>query len=108
LRRCFGWAAVAYLLSGVLNMLFLILARTLLQVHTPPQMRARVFAAFGAVMQCAVAFGALVGGALVTPLGAPLVFVFAGLAVTVICLAVAVRTRSQAAGPVGQDELLAA
>ena len=104
----FAWAAGAYLLSGALNMLFLIPARTLLQLHTPPQLRARVFAAFGAVMQCAVAFGALAGGALVTPLGAPVVFIFAGLAVAGICLAVAVRARSRAASPVGQDEPLAA
>jgi len=104
----FAWAAVVYLLSGVLNMLFLIPARTLLQLHTPPQLRARVFAAFGAVMQGAVAVGALLGGALVNPLGAPLVFILAGLAVAGICLVVALRARSRAASPIGQDELLAA
>ena len=104
----FGWAVGAYLVSGVLNMLFLIPARTLLQVHTPANMRARVFAAFGAVMQCAVAFGAVLGGALATPLGAPAVFISAGAAVAAICVAVALRTRGLAMAPAAPDEILAA
>ncbi|MGH2521025.1 MAG: MFS transporter [Anaerolineales bacterium] len=53
----FGWALAAYLVSGALNMLFLIPARSLLQLHTPAELPARVFAAFGAVMQSAVVIG---------------------------------------------------
>ncbi|MBI3242642.1 MAG: MFS transporter [Chloroflexi bacterium] len=78
----FFWVLIAYFMTGLLNMLFLIPARTLLQLHTPPELRTRVFAAFGALMRGAVLVGTIAGGALEPALGAPLVIIVAGLFVT--------------------------
>ncbi len=82
----FGWALVAYFLSGQLNMIFVIPARSILQLNTPPELRTRVFAAFGATMNGAVLIGTMLGGALEKPLGVPLIFVFAGLMVSAVAL----------------------
>lgn len=82
----FGWVLVAYFLAGGLNMLFLIPARALLQLNTPPELRGRVFAAFGTVMQSAVVLGMLLGSVVEKPLGAPLVFLLAGLLVAAVAL----------------------
>ncbi len=84
----FAWALAAYLGSGVLNMVFIIPARSILQLNTPKELRTRTFAAFGAVMNSAVVFGTLVGGVLEKPLGAPSVFVIAGLIVALVALSV--------------------
>ncbi len=75
----FGWVLLAYLFIGELNMIFLIPVRSILQVHTPPQLRTRIFAAWGAAMNSAVLVGMMFAGALEKPLGAPLVFLIAGL-----------------------------
>jgi MFS family permease len=77
----FSWVLVAFFISGVLNMAFLVPARSILQLHTPPELRTRTFAAFGAVMNTAVLVGTMLGGALEEPLGVPLVFVLAGVGV---------------------------
>lgn len=90
----FAWVMIAYLASGVLNMFFLVPARSILQLNTPPELRTRTFAAFGAVMNGAVLFGTMVGGALEKPLGVPLVFVFAGLIVFVVSLSVLIKVGS--------------
>jgi MFS family permease len=87
----FGWAMIAYFLSGLLNMIFIIPARSILQLNTPSDLRTRVFAAFGAVMNAAVLIGTSFGGLLEKAAGAPLVFVFAGLMVSFVTLLVLLR-----------------
>lgn len=82
----FAWVLVAYFLAGGLNMLFLIPARAILQLNTPPELRGRVFAAFGTVMQSAVILGMLLGSVVEKPLGAPIVFLLAGLLVAAVAL----------------------
>jgi MFS family permease len=87
----FSWVLVAFFLSGILNMAFLVPARSILQLHTPPELRTRTFAAFGAVMNTAVLVGTMVGGALEEPLGVPLVFVLAGLGVFGVTSSVVIK-----------------
>jgi MFS family permease len=57
-----------------------------LQLNTPPELRGRTFAAYGAVMNGAVIIGTMLGGVLEQPLGAPLIFVLAGLLVAGVAL----------------------
>jgi MFS family permease len=94
----FAWALIAYLFSGVLNMVFIVPARSILQLNTPPELRTRTFAAFGAVMNSAVLFGTVVGGAIEKPLGTPLVFILAGLLVALVAIVVLLRGGIQETG----------
>lgn len=101
----FAWVLVVYFASGILNMFFLVPARSILQLNTPPELRTRTFAAFGAVINGAVLFGTMLGGALEEPLGAPLVFVLAGLMVFIVSLsglihAGSIRASAPSAGPI--------
>jgi MFS family permease len=87
----FSWVLVAFFISGILNMAFLVPARSILQLHTPPELRTRTFAAFGAVMNTAVLVGTMLGGALEVPLGVPLVFVLAGVGVFGVTFSVVIK-----------------
>ncbi|GAA6756884.1 MFS transporter [Thermus thalpophilus] len=78
----FAWVLLAFFVGGFLNMAFIVPARSILQLNTPQEMRGRIFAAFGAVMNAAVFIGTMLGGALEGPLGAPTVFLLAGLGVS--------------------------
>ncbi|MEZ0346882.1 MAG: MFS transporter, partial [Thermus sp.] len=78
----FAWVLLAFFGGGFLNMAFIVPARSILQLNTPQEMRGRIFAAFGAVMNAAVLIGTMLGGALEGPLGAPTVFLLAGLGVS--------------------------
>ncbi|MGM8837481.1 MFS transporter [Thermus sp. 93170] len=78
----FAWVLVAFFVGGFLNMAFIVPARSILQLNTPQEMRGRIFAAFGAVMNAAVLLGTMLGGALEGPIGAPTVFLLAGLGVS--------------------------
>ncbi|WP_117237443.1 MFS transporter [Thermus sediminis] len=78
----FAWVLVAFFLAGFLNMAFIVPARSILQLNTPQEMRGRIFAAFSAVMNAAVLTGTMLGGALEGVLGAPLVFLLAGVMVS--------------------------
>jgi predicted MFS family arabinose efflux permease len=89
----YTWVLIVYLLSGALNMIFIVPARSILQLNTPPALRTRTFSAFGAVMNAAVLFGTIVGGALEGPLGAQMVFVIAGLGVSGVVVVTLVRDR---------------
>ncbi len=80
----FGWVLVAYLVAGALNMLFMVPVRSVLQLNTPREMRTRVFAATGAVMQTAILIGTVGAGAAEGALGAPLVFILAGVGVSLV------------------------
>jgi MFS family permease len=100
----FGLVLAAALVFGVMNMLFIIPARSILQLNTPAELRGRTFAAFGAVMNGAVIIGTMLGGALAQPLGAPLLFVLAGLLVSIVALATFIQgssRRATAIQPVG-------
>ena len=87
----FSWVLVAFFISGVLNMAFLVPARSILQLHTPSELRTRTFAAFGAVMNTAVLVGTMLGGALEVPLGVPLIFVLAGAGVFGVTSSVVIK-----------------
>ncbi len=87
----FRWVLIAYFITGYLNLAFVIPARSLLQVHTPMELRTRVFAAFNVVIHAAVLLGTLLGGALEGPLGAPRVFLGAGLGVALVACLVFLR-----------------
>lgn len=103
----FTWVLVAYLVSGVLNMAFIVPARSILQLNTPAHLRTRTFAAFGAVMNTAVLIGTVLGGAMEKPLGASLVFVFAGLMVSTVTLSVLIRGGIPTPSPAAAGEQLA-
>jgi len=60
----FTWVLIAFMISGALNMGFIIPVRSILQLNTPPEMRTRTFAAFGAATNGAVLIGTFVAGAL--------------------------------------------
>lgn len=74
----FAWVLLAFFVSGFLNMAFIVPARSILQLNTPQEMRGRIFAAFGAVMNAAVLLGTMWGGALEGWIGAPMIFLLAG------------------------------
>jgi len=78
----FAWVLVAFLASGVFNLLFIVPARSILQSNAPTAIRGRLFAAFFAVMDSAQIIGALLGGLLEPLLGTPGVFILAGLLVS--------------------------
>jgi MFS family permease len=86
----FSWVIAAYAISGVLNMAFLIPARSILMINTPSELRTRTFAAFGAVLNSAVLAGTMLGGALEKPLGVPTVFVLAGAAVFLVTISITI------------------
>ena len=87
----FSWVLVAFFMSGILNMAFIVPARSILQLHTPSELRTRTFAAFGAVMNTAVLVGTIVGGALEEPLGVPMVFTLAGLGVFGVTFSIVIK-----------------
>jgi MFS family permease len=78
----YAWVLVAFFLAGFLNMAFIVPARSILQLNTPQEMRGRIFAAFSAVMNAAVLTGTMLGGALEGQIGAPMVFLLAGVMVS--------------------------
>lgn len=80
----FAWVLLALFLSGIANMAFIIPARSILQLNTPQEMRGRIFAAFSAVMNAAVLIGTMLGGSLEKGLGAPTLFLLAGLMVSLV------------------------
>jgi MFS family permease len=84
----FSWVVLAYLLSGIANMSFIVPLRSILQLHTPPDLRARTFAAMGAIANSAVLLGTLLHGALEKPFGAAPVFLGGGLVVVAVALVV--------------------
>jgi MFS family permease len=86
-----GWVLVAYLITGALNMTFLIPVRSILQLNTPTELRIRTFAAFSAILSSAMLIGALLSGILEGYLGSPLIFLLAGLTISAVALSVVLR-----------------
>jgi len=89
----FNWVLVAFFMSGILNMAFLVPARSILQLHTPPELRTRTFAAFGAVMNTAVLVGTMLGGALEESLGVTRIFVLAGFGVYAVTFSILIKAQ---------------
>lgn len=81
-----GWVVVAYTVCGIANMLFIVPSRSILQLNTPPELRGRVFAAFGALMNSAVLIGTMLAGGLEHLVGASATFVIAGTVVSLVAL----------------------
>jgi MFS family permease len=51
------WAGVAMVAMGLLNTMFIVPARSIIQTTAPTELRGRIMAAFGSTMQSAVLFG---------------------------------------------------
>ncbi|GIW25326.1 MFS transporter [Meiothermus sp.] len=81
------WAGVAMVAMGLLNTMFIVPARSIIQLAAPAELRGRIMAAFGATMQSAVLVGTLLAGLLEPRLGVLTVLVLCG---TVVFLAVLV------------------
>lgn len=89
----FTWVIIAYFFSGVLNMVFLVPSRSILQINTPPELRTRTFAAFGAIMNTAVLVGTMLGGALEGLISVPAIFLLAGTGVFGVTISVVIRAQ---------------
>jgi MFS family permease len=103
----FSWVLVAFFFSGVLNMAFMVPARSILQLHTPSELRTRTFAAFGAVMNTAVLVGTMLGGALEEPFGVPFIFILAGLGVFGVTFSVMIKGQLAKRQPVTAPQVKA-
>lgn len=75
------WAGIAMVALGVLNTMFIVPARSIIQLAAPPELRGRIMAAFGATMQSAVLIGTFLAGVLEPRLGVLMVLYFSGTAV---------------------------
>lgn len=82
------WAGIATLLMGVLNTMFIVPARSIIQLAAPAELRGRIMAAFGATMQSAVLVGTFLAGVLELRLGVLTVFFFCGIAVFLVVFTV--------------------
>ncbi|MCS7058664.1 MAG: MFS transporter [Meiothermus sp.] len=85
------WAGVAMLALGFLNTMFIVPARSIIQLAAPSEVRGRVMAAFGATMQSAVLMGTFLAGVLEPRLGVLAVLFLSGMAVSLIALTVRLR-----------------
>jgi MFS family permease len=85
------WAGFALFVLGVANTLFIVPARSIIQLATPPDLRGRVMAAFGATMQSSVLMGTFMAGLLEPALGVLVVLMFSGIAVSAVVLLVVLR-----------------
>ncbi|WP_297860264.1 MFS transporter [Meiothermus sp.] len=75
------WAGVAMVALGILNTMFIVPARSIIQLAAPPELRGRIMAAFGATMQSAVLIGTFLAGVLEPRLGVLTVLYMSGFAV---------------------------
>jgi len=85
------WAGIATILMGLLNTMFIVPARSIIQLAVPAELRGRVMAAFGATMQSAVLIGTLLAGLLEPRLGVLTVFWLSGFTVFLVVLVVFLR-----------------
>ncbi|WP_299431908.1 MFS transporter [uncultured Meiothermus sp.] len=76
------WAGIATIILGMLNTMFIVPARSIIQLAAPPELRGRIMAAFGAIMQSAVLIGTFLAGVLEPRLGVLTVLYFSGIAVS--------------------------
>lgn len=82
------WAGIATLLMGLLNTMFIVPARSIIQLSAPVELRGRIMAAFGATMQSAVLLGTLLAGLLEPRLGVLTVFWLSGFIVFLVVFTV--------------------
>lgn len=75
------WAGVAMVALGILNTMFIVPARSIIQLAAPAELRGRIMAAFGATMQSAVLIGTFLAGVLEPRLGVLMVMYLSGIAV---------------------------
>lgn len=87
----FPVALAALFISGIFNMAFIIPARSIVQLNTPPELRARVFAAYAAVTNIGVMVGMGLAGVLPAWLGLTNVFVLCGLVVVLVAVVAHLR-----------------
>ncbi|WP_243455115.1 MFS transporter [Meiothermus sp. CFH 77666] len=85
------WAGVAMVALGILNSMFIIPARSIIQLAAPTELRGRIMAAFGATMQSAVLMGTFLAGVLEPRLGVLTVLILSGFAVFLAVLVVHLR-----------------
>lgn len=85
------WAGVATLLMGLLNTMFIVPARSIIQLSAPAELRGRIMAAFGATMQSAVLLGTLLAGLLEPRLGVLTVLWLLGFTVFLVVFTVILR-----------------
>jgi len=85
------WAGVVMVLMGLLNTMFIVPARSIIQLSAPPELRGRIMAAFGATMQSAVLMGTLLAGLLEPRLGVLTVLCLSGFTVFVVAFTVMLR-----------------
>jgi MFS family permease len=76
---------------GLLNSMFIVPARSIVQTAAPPELRGRILAAFGSTMQSAVLIGTFLAGVLEPRLGVLAVLILSGTAVSLAVLVVYVR-----------------
>ncbi len=75
----YWWVLVAYLITGILNMGFVIPARSFLQIETPVNIRTGVMSVYSAVVKSAVLTGSFFSALLEKKTGTGPVFLFFGL-----------------------------
>ncbi|GIW27482.1 MAG: MFS transporter [Meiothermus sp.] len=85
------WAGIATLLMGLLNTMFIVPARSIIQLSAPVELRGRIMAAFGATMQSAVLLGTLLAGLLEPRLGVLTVLWLSGFTVFLVVFTVILR-----------------
>lgn len=85
------WAGVAMLVLGLLNTMFIVPARSIIQLAAPSEVRGRVMAAFGATMQSAVLMGTFLAGVLEPRIGVLAVLSLSGVAVSLTVFTVWLR-----------------
>jgi len=88
------WAGVAMVAMGLLNTMFIVPARSIIQTTAPTELRGRIMAAFGSTMQSAVLIGTFLAGVLEPRLGVLTVLVLSGSIVFLTVLAVYLRGAS--------------
>ncbi|WP_027882260.1 MFS transporter [Meiothermus rufus] len=85
------WAGIAMVFLGLLNTMFIVPARSIIQLAAPPELRGRIMAAFSATMQSAVLMGTFLAGVLEPRLGVLVVLSLSGLAVSSVVFIVSLR-----------------
>lgn len=80
------WVVVVLFLLGLMNAGFIIPARSIVQLAAPPALRGRIFAAYGAVMDTSMLVGMILAGVLEPRIGVLNVFIFSGLAMSIIVI----------------------
>lgn len=85
------WAGFALLVLGVVNTMFIVPARSIIQLATPAELRGRIMAAFGSTMESSVLIGTFMAGLLEPALGVLVVLMLSGTAVSAVVLLVVLR-----------------